>query len=74
MRKEPKDNSKAIAAFLAKKSEIDAMLARLTDLSAEHFNADPGTLHWGHVGNLKFYASQLRRTTDAAFREGEHAE
>jgi len=43
-------------------------------LSADHFNADPDTLHWGQVGNLEFYASQLRRVTDSAFHEGEHAE
>ena len=69
-----KDNSKALAAFIAKKAEIDAMLERLAGLSADHFNTDPDTLHWGHVGNLEFYANQLRRVTDAAFREGEHAE
>lgn len=74
MRKPNTDNSKALAAFIAKKIEIDTMLERLTALSAEHFNADPDTLHWGHVGNLEFYANQLRRITDAAFREGEHAE
>lgn len=74
MRKEPKDNSKALAAFLAKKDESDTMLARLAGLSADHFNTNPDTLHWGHVGNLEFYASQLRRVTDAAFHEGEHAE
>jgi hypothetical protein len=70
----PKDNSKALAAFMTKKAEIDTMLERLASLSADHFNADPDTLHWGHVGNLEFYASQLRRVTDAAFHEGEHAE
>lgn len=74
MHKRHTDNSKAFAAFLAKKAEIDTMLERLVGLSADHFNADPETLHWGHVGNLEFYASQLRRVTDAAFREGEHAE
>ena len=74
MRKRSTDNSKALAAFIAKKAEIDTMLTRLASLSAEHFNADPDTIHWGHVGNLEFYASQLRRITDAAFREGEHAE
>lgn len=67
-------NDEAAAAFKAKKAEIDMMLARLATLSADHFNADPETLHWGHVGTLEFYASQLRRITDAAFREGEHAE
>jgi hypothetical protein len=70
----PKDNSKALAAFMTKKAEIDTMLARLAILSADHFNADPDTLHWGHVGNLEFYASQLKRVTDSAFQEGEHAE
>jgi hypothetical protein len=69
-----KDNRKALAAFIAKKAEIDTMLERLAGLSADHFKTDPDTLHWGHVGNLEFYASQLRRVTDAAFREGEHAE
>lgn len=74
MHKRHKENSEAIAAFLAKKAEIDTMLARLTALSAEHFNADPETLHWGHVGNLEFYASLLKRVTNSAFREGEYAE
>ena len=69
-----KDNSEAVDAFIAKKAEIDTMLARLANLSADHFNADPETLHWGHVGNLEFYTSLLKRVTDSAFREGEHAE
>ena len=74
MRKRHKDSSEAVDAFLAKKAEIDTMLARLTAFSAEHFGTDPETLHWGHVGNLEFYASLLKRVTDSAFREGEHAE
>ena len=69
-----KDNSGAVDAFIAKKAEIDTMLARLANLSADHFNAEPETLHWGHVGNLEFYASLLKRVTDSAFREGEHAQ
>lgn len=69
-----KDNSGAVDAFIAKKAEIDTMLARLANLSADHFNAEPETLHWGHVGNLEFYVSLLKRVTDSAFREGEHAE
>ncbi|MFN3890155.1 MAG: hypothetical protein ACK4MV_07135 [Beijerinckiaceae bacterium] len=68
------DNGKAVAAFIAKKAEIDAMLARLTALSEDHFNVDVETLNWGHVGNLEHYASLLKRITAAAFREGEHAE
>ena len=68
------DNSKAVAAFIAKKAEIDAMLARLTALSEDHFDVDVETLNWGHVGNLEHYASLLMRINDAAFCEGEHAE
>ena len=69
-----KDNSEAVDAFLAKKAEIDTMLTRLAALSADHFNATPEEIHWGHVGNLEFYTSLLKRVTDSAFREGEHAE
>jgi hypothetical protein len=29
---------------------------------------------WGHVGTLEHYAEQLKRITDMAFKEGEHAE
>ncbi len=68
------DNNKALAAFIAKKAEIDAMLSRLTALSENHFDVDVQTLHWGHVGDLEHYAGLLKRITDSAFREGEHAE
>jgi hypothetical protein len=64
----------AIDAFLAKKAEIDAMLDRLQALSNDHFNASPDEVKWGHVGNLEHYASLLKRITDSAFGEGEHAE
>lgn len=69
-----KGNSEAIDAFLAKKAEIDSMLARLANLSADHFNADPDRVNWGDVGTLGFYAAQLKNITDAAFHEGEYAE
>ena len=60
--------------FIAKKAAIDAMLARLQALSAEHFNTHFDEVHWGHVGNLDHYAELLKRITDSAFKEGEHAE
>ena len=44
------DNSKALDAFIAAKSEIDAMLERLAALSADHFKTHPDEIHWGHVG------------------------
>ncbi len=73
MMRKPRDNSQALAAFMAKKAQIDAMLVRLKDLSDDHFDVNPDTLHWGHVGDLEHYAELLKRITDAAFREGEHA-
>ena len=64
----------ALAAFIGKKAEIDEMLARLQALSSDHFNAHPDDIHWGHVGSLDHYAELLKRITDSAFGEGEHAE
>ena len=64
----------ALSAFIGKKAEIDEMLARLADLSAEHFNCHPDEINWGHVGTLKHYAGVLKRITDSAFGEGEYAE
>ncbi len=68
-----KTTETALAAFIAKKAEIDAALARLQSLSDEHFNCQPDDIHWGHVGTLSHYAELLKRITDSAFHEGEHA-
>ncbi len=68
------DNSAAVAAFIARKGEIDAMLGRLQGLSAENFNVDPDRITWGDVGTLSHYAELLRRITDSAFHEGEFAD
>ena len=64
----------ALEAFMARKIEIDTMLKRLTALSDEHFDLGPDEVHWGHVGTLAHYAELLKRITDSAFKEGEHAE
>jgi aromatic ring hydroxylase len=69
-----RDNSTAAAAFIAKKGEIDTMLGRLQQLSADHFNVDPDRITWGDVGTLCHYAELLRCITDAAFHEGEFAD
>ena len=70
----PRDNTAALSAFIAGKAEIDAMLARLSALSDEHFGYAPDDINWGHVGTLAHYAELLKRITDAAFKEGEHAD
>ncbi len=69
-----RDNTKALAAFMAKKQEIDAMLARIAAHSDDHFDVMPDDVSWGHVGTLEDYAALLKRITDIAFREGEHAD
>lgn len=70
----PKTNDAALDAFIAAKTEIDAILARLMAHSADHFGYSPGEVNWGHVGTLEHNRARLREITDMAFREGEHAE
>jgi hypothetical protein len=69
----PRNRSNALAAFITKKAEIDAMLARLQGLSDDHFHCAPDEVGWAMVGTLEYYASLLKRITDSAFGEGEHA-
>jgi len=68
------NKAQAIDAFIARKAEIDAMLERIKALSDDHFDTSPDDINWGHVGTLAHYAELLNRITDAAFKEGEHAE
>jgi hypothetical protein len=64
----------ALDAYIARKAEIDTMLARFKALSDEHFGVAPDEVDWSHVGTLAHYAELLKRITDSAFKEGEHAE
>ena len=68
-----RNRANALAAFIGKKAEIDEMLARLQALSDDHFNCAPDEAGWAMVGTLEHYASLLKRITDSAFGEGEHA-
>jgi hypothetical protein len=68
-----KSNEDALAAFVSKKAEIDAILARLQALSEDAFGYSPDEITWSHVGTLEHYSELLRRITDSAFNEGEHA-
>ena len=45
--KEP--NAEALAAFIARKAEIDRLLEQLLAHSHEHLNLAPEQVHWGHV-------------------------
>ena len=68
-----KSKEEALAAFVSKKAEIDVMLTRLQALSDDHFGYSPDDIRWDHVGTLGYYAELLKRVTDSAFKEGEHA-
>jgi hypothetical protein len=66
------ENSKALGAFIDRKTEIDTILGRLTALSSEHFNRAIEDVSWTDVGILGSYLKGLREVSDAAFHEGEH--
>jgi hypothetical protein len=69
----PKTNDAALAAFIARKAEIDAALDRIRAASDDHFFARED-VHWGHVTALADHAALLKRITDSIFNEGEHAQ
>ena len=69
-----RSREQALAAFVSRKAEVDAMLTRLQALSDDHFNYSPDEIDWGHVGTLGYYAELLKRVTDSTFNEGDHAE
>lgn len=50
----------ALDAFIARKAEIDELLARLADLSDEHFGIGPDDVTWADVGSLEHVAGRLR--------------
>ena len=68
-----KTNDAALAAFIARKAEIDAALDHIRAASDEHFFASPEDVHWGSVTALADHAALLKRMTDAIYHEGEHA-
>ena len=67
----PKTNDAALAAFIARKAEIDAALDRIRVARDDHFFASPEDVHWGHVAALADHAALLKQITDAVFNEGE---
>lgn len=69
----PKSNDAVLAAFIARKAEIDAALDRIRVASDDHFFASPEDVHWGHVTALADHAALLKRITDAIYAEAEHA-
>lgn len=69
----PDSREAALAAFTESKAEIDAILARLTAHSADHFGVAPDEVNWGTVGALDHILAELREVSDNLFNEGEYA-
>ena len=72
-KQDAKSREQALAAFVSKKAEIDMMLTRIQKLSDDHFGYAPDDVTWSHLGTLEHYAELLKRITDSAFQEGDHA-
>jgi hypothetical protein len=66
-------NDSALAAFVTRKAEIDAMLERLAGVSDDHFSLAPEDVTWGDVANLGYVLEKLRQASDFIFQEGECA-
>ena len=63
-----RNQERSLAAFLAKKAEFDALLAELTQASADHFGADPETVLWGEAAWLSDPTAKLKDIADQHFR------
>jgi hypothetical protein len=72
MTKKATQHEKALDAFIAKKAEIDTILARLQKLSADHFEVDPDRVDWGDVGTIAHVHGYLKEASDFIFHEGEY--
>jgi hypothetical protein len=66
------DSSQALAAFVARKSEIDAILTRLAALSAEHFDRAPDDISWADIGTLGSYLQAGRPLSKRLRRKADH--
>ncbi len=60
----PKTNDAALAAFIAGKAEIDALLERIQAASADHFGTEPEAVTWGHAGSLGFVTERLKEIAE----------
>ena len=60
----PKSNEAALAAFMAGKAKIDALLVRIVAASDEHFGTNPERVTWGDTGSLGFVTERLKEITE----------
>lgn len=58
------NQEQSLAAFLAMKGRVDALLAKLGKASANHFGADPEAHLWGEAASLARVEELLREAVD----------
>ncbi len=73
MMKQEANQQRSLDAFMARKAEFDAVLAELSQASADHFGADPDAVLWGEACWLADATAKLRDIADQHFRRGEYA-
>lgn len=73
MTKQEANQRRSLDAFMARKSEFDAVLAELQQASVEHFGADPDAVLWGEASWLADSTAKLKDIADQHFRRGEYA-
>jgi len=60
----PKSNEAALTAFMAGKTEIDALLARIAAASDDHLGTNPERVTWGDAGSFGFITERLKEITE----------
>lgn len=59
-----RSQAQSLDAFLTTKARVDALLARLSAASDNHFGADPEAHLWGAAGSLARVEELLREAAD----------
>jgi len=62
-----------VDAYITKSANVQAMLKRLSDTAADHFDTNPDEINWGNVGDIGDIEEKLKYLCDVVFKEGEHA-
>lgn len=57
-------NDAALAAFIVRKTELDALLARIEAATADNFGVNPDRVTWEDVGSLDFVSQHLREIAE----------
>jgi hypothetical protein len=73
MTKREANQQRSLEAFMAKKAEVDALLAELQQASDDRFGADPEAVLWGEAAWLADATAKLRDIADQHFRRGEYS-